>query len=181
MKKFISIFLLTMLVICCAVVAACKEGTDNTHSHIWSDSYFQDGERHYLICKDCDERLYGQHSYNNDGLCVCGKTKPITGEENPPVHSHTFDKRIAETGYLKSAATCAQKAIYYISCSCGERGTEVFEYGEFAAHTPAAAVRENEVSATCTMAGSYDEVIYCNECDEVISSVHKTIEMLDYK
>ncbi len=144
-------------------------------------NYFQDGERHYLICKDCDERLYGQHSYDLDGLCVCGKTKPITGEENPPSYSHTFDKCIAETRYLKSAATCARKAIYYISCSCGEHGTGVFESGEVAAHIPAAAVRENEVSATCTMAGSYDEVIYCNECDEVISSVHKTIEMLDHK
>ena len=36
-------------------------------------------------------------------------------------------------------------------------------------HTPAEAVIENEVEATCTKGGSYDEVVYCSECNEEIS------------
>ena len=36
-------------------------------------------------------------------------------------------------------------------------------------HTPGAAVRENEVPATCTKDGSHDEVIYCTVCKAEIS------------
>ena len=45
-------------------------------------------------------------------------------------------------------------------------------------HTPADAVRENEVAATCTTVGSYDEVVYCSVCHEKISSTSKVIEKL---
>lgn len=38
-------------------------------------------------------------------------------------------KNIAEK-YLASEATCIEKAKYYYSCSCGEKGLETFEYGE---------------------------------------------------
>ena len=36
-------------------------------------------------------------------------------------------------------------------------------------HTPAAAVKENEVAATCTEAGSYESVVYCAVCDAELS------------
>ena len=36
-------------------------------------------------------------------------------------------------------------------------------------HTPAEAVIENEVPATCTTDGSYDTVVYCSECGEELS------------
>ena len=36
-------------------------------------------------------------------------------------------------------------------------------------HTPGAAVRENEVPATCTKDGSHDEVIYCTICKAEVS------------
>ena len=39
-------------------------------------------------------------------------------------------------------------------------------------HIPAAAVHENEVAATCTEAGGYDEVIYCTKCPAEISRTH---------
>ena len=45
-------------------------------------------------------------------------------------------------------------------------------------HTPATIVRENEVPATCTAEGSYDEVVYCSACGEEISRTHKTIAKL---
>ncbi len=43
-------------------------------------------------------------------------------------------------------------------------------------HTPAEAVRENEVPATCTKGGSYDEVVYCSECSEEISRIQNFTE-----
>lgn len=48
-------------------------------------------------------------------------------------------------------------------------------------HTPAAAVKENEVPATCEAAGSYDEVVRCSKCGEVISTTHKTTPALGHK
>lgn len=36
-------------------------------------------------------------------------------------------------------------------------------------HTAGAPVRENEVAATCTENGSYDEVVYCTACEEELS------------
>lgn len=48
-------------------------------------------------------------------------------------------------------------------------------------HTPAAAVKENEVPATCETAGSYDEVVRCSKCGEVITTTHKTTPALGHK
>lgn len=47
-------------------------------------------------------------------------------------------------------------------------------------HTPAAAVKENEVPATCETAGSYDEVVRCSKCGEVITTTHKTTPALGH-
>ncbi len=51
---------------------------------------------------------------------------------------------------------------------------------EIKGHTPAEAVRENEVAATCYAEGSYDEVVYCSvaECKHEISREEKTIEKI---
>ncbi len=47
-------------------------------------------------------------------------------------------------------------------------------------HTEAAPVRENEVAATCTEAGSYDEVVYCSVCHAELSRAAKTINALGH-
>ncbi|MBP3329244.1 MAG: hypothetical protein J6L89_00260, partial [Clostridia bacterium] len=43
-------------------------------------------------------------------------------------------------------------------------------------HTPAEAVKENEVKPTCTEKGSYDNVVYCTVCDAEISRETLPIE-----
>lgn len=47
-------------------------------------------------------------------------------------------------------------------------------------HTPATAVRENVVSATCTAQGSYDEVVYCSSCGEKLSITKKYTSALGH-
>ncbi len=47
-------------------------------------------------------------------------------------------------------------------------------------HTPGQPVRENEVAATCTAEGGYDEVVYCTGCGEELSRTHKTIAKLGH-
>lgn len=48
-------------------------------------------------------------------------------------------------------------------------------------HTAGEPTRENVVNATCTTDGSYDEVIKCTECGEVITTTHKTTPALGHK
>ena len=53
--------------------------------------------------------------------------------------------------------------------------------GEEHTHTPGEATKENVVNASCTTDGSYDEVIRCTECNEIISTTHKTIAATGHK
>ena len=51
------------------------------------------------------------------------------------VCNHVYTEK-ADAKYLKSAATCTEKAVYYKSCSlCGEKDTATFEYGEALGHS----------------------------------------------
>ena len=53
--------------------------------------------------------------------------------------------------------------------------------GKHIEHTAGEAVRENEIAASCTADGSYDEVIYCSECGEEMSRVTKTLDKTGHK
>ena len=44
--------------------------------------------------------------------------------------------------------------------------------------TPAKAVKENEVAATCTAEGSYDSVVYCTVCGEELSRTSEVVAKL---
>ena len=48
-------------------------------------------------------------------------------------------------------------------------------------HTPGAAVRENEVPATCTKDGSHDDVVYCSVCKAEISRTTVTDKATGHK
>lgn len=73
--------------------------------------------------------------------------KPIV-EQN--THSHDYSIRNIESIYLKSQATCSETAVYYFSCTCGEKGSETFEHGEPLGHT--------WISSGC------EDPLYCNVC-----------------
>lgn len=89
-------------------------------------------------------------------------------------------KSICEHNYAltSNTATCLDAGVATYTCSkCGDSYTEE---APPKGHTPADAVRENEVPASCSAAGSYDEVIYCSVCSEEISRTQKTIEKLPH-
>lgn len=65
------------------------------------------------------------------GLFACGKPNNPDAPDKPGVgHSHSFTRQDSGSEYLASEATCTEKARYYFSCECGEKGTKTFEYGE---------------------------------------------------
>ena len=84
--------------------------------------------------------------------------------ENIPMlsHAHKFTAEIAAEKYLATAATCTEKAKYYYSCSCGEKGTQTFTYGAALGHSFTNYVSDN--NATCTEDGK--KTAKCDRCDE---------------
>lgn len=75
-------------------------------------------------------------------------------------HEHTF------------ASAWETDATHHWHAATCEHADEKADLGE---HVPAAPVRENEIAATCTVDGSYDEVIYCADCHYEIDREEKTI------
>ncbi len=79
-------------------------------------------------------------------LVLCGILSIGISCNNSSEHTHSFTVEKAEEKYLASAATCTQKARYYYSCSCGEKGTETFFYGETANHSFTNYVSDNNAT-----------------------------------
>lgn len=83
-----------------------------------------------------------------------------------PTHTHVYTKKVTTDKYLKSAAACAAKAVYYYSCECGEKGSETFTHGETLPHTFDKQIVDElylKSAATCTAKAVY---YYSCECGE---------------
>ena len=50
------------------------------------------------------------------------------------IHNHDFSQQNMAYEYLKTAANCMAGAVYYYSCSCGEKGSETFDGGGIGNH-----------------------------------------------
>ena len=75
--------------------------------------------------------------------------------------------------------TCTEQGYTTYTCTeCGD--SYVGDYTDALGHTPAASVKENEKAATCTKAGSYDEVVKCSICGVEISKTQKTVNALGH-
>jgi LPXTG-motif cell wall-anchored protein len=76
---------------------------------------------------------------------------------------------------VKTPATCTAEGEKTRTCTvegCGETETAAIPKLD---HTPGQSVTENTVEASCTVAGSYDTVVYCTECETEISRTTVTI------
>ena len=82
-----------------------------------------------------------------------GKPEDPTPPDEPDVHTHSFGE-----WEVVAEPTCTEEGLRERVCACGEKESE-----EIAAlgHTAGETVKENEVAATCTESGSYEEVVYC--------------------
>ena len=81
---------------------------------------------------------------------------------------------------IEEDATEYKEGSKYKLCSvCSYRKYEKIDFLEHT-HKPGEPVEENKIDATCTKDGSYDLVIRCKECHEIISSEHMIIKALDH-
>ena len=79
---------------------------------------------------------------------------------------------------LHQDPTCTEDGFddYYKKCDCGLDEFVRREIIPALGHKPGEPVIENRVEPTHTESGSYDEVIYCDRCDEELSRETKSID-----
>lgn len=174
----------------CTLCGETRTEVVGSSGHVASETFVNtDPEGHYHVCSVCGEKtddvqahafedgeVIKQPSATEEGLqkivcSVCGyeSTKVLS----PETHTHVFDREVADAKYLVSEATCIAKAVYYKSCACGEKGTETFEYGEYAAHT---LVKTDRVEPTCIENGT--EAYYtCSHCDKIFADANANREI----
>jgi uncharacterized repeat protein (TIGR02543 family) len=80
---------------------------------------------------------------------------------------HTFDQKTASDKYLKTSADCTHEAVYYMSCTCGEKGTETFIHGNALGHDYKEVIG-SEVAPGCTSEGK-ERDLKCTRCQDVIT------------
>ncbi len=107
-------------------------------------------------CIDGDGNILLAFATNTSGLKV-GSLENKTETNKPAVkvilndeHFHIFDQEVADSKFFVSA-NCKEKTKYYMSCSCGAAGTEIFKYGEIISHSYSKLIPEQ--SKTCTTDG----------------------------
>lgn len=133
-----------------------------------------DGECEHISDEGTVEK---EASCTETGLKVyrCTKCGCILKEEVLPMIPHTEE---TVKGY---AATCTETGLTD-GVVCGVCGEVIVAQEVIPAlgHTAGETVIENEVPATCTEDGSYDEVVYCTVCGEELSRTTVVVPALGH-
>ena len=149
------------------------------------------GKGNYTGSKSADFQMtHTDHDYSETINQAPTCTEEGSATYTCTVCRYSYDKTLPATGIhtpvtdAKVDPTCTKTGLTEGShCSvCGNVLTEQ-ETIPALGHTPGKPVQENEVAATCTKDGSYDEVVYCEVCNDELSREAKTSEALghDYK
>ena len=113
----------------CAVCGLSSEGTadeatffsGNALDHDWGAwTQNSDEKTHTRICKRDTSHTETENCHGGTATCTAKAVCTVCGGEYGEMAAHSFTAEKAEAQYLKSAATCTEKAIYYKSCAvCG--------------------------------------------------------------
>ena len=113
----------------CAVCGLSSEGTadeatffsGNALDHDWGAwTQNSDEKTHTRICKRDTSHTGTENCHGGTATCTAKAVCTVCGGEYGEMAAHSFTAEKAEEQYLKSAATCTEKAIYYKSCAvCG--------------------------------------------------------------
>ena len=130
-----------------------KISKNDTHEHSFSDIW-SSNETHHWHEADCEHKSetknYSMHNWNSgiitseptdvaQGIKIftcqtCEKTKIEYIPKLENTHTHIYNQKNIDLEYIASEATCTEKALYFYSCSCGDKGSEMFEYGNSIGH-----------------------------------------------
>ena len=96
-------------------------GSSEPLGHDWGAwTQNSDEETHTRICKRDASHIETNNCTGGTATCTAKAVCTVCGGEYGEMAAHSFTAEKAEAQYLKSAATCTGKAIYYKSCAvCG--------------------------------------------------------------
>ena len=168
-KKFL-VFTAVVVGSCCVLFGCNKTGDSQSssstpaptpaHTHTLTKvtanapTCTQTGNEEYFVC-ECGDMFADENA--NTALTAI----PVLEKT-----AHNYTQEVAEQAYFVTGATCTQKATYYKSCTCGDKGTATFEYGDFATHDCTQEVVEQKylaTNATCTQKATYYKSCTCGE------------------
>ena len=95
---------------------------------------------HTRVCANDNKHTETKNCHGGKATCTAKAICEDCGKAYGEMTAHTFTAKTASAKYLKSAATCTAKAVYYTSCAdCGlsSKGTKneaTFEYGNALGH-----------------------------------------------
>ncbi len=121
-----------------AVCTTCGKGYGNldptNHSAPKPNEWQGDDKEHWQVYSCCKAIINKAAHVGGKATCKDRAVCTTCGAAYGGLGAHSFTEKVAEQ-YLKSAATCTEKAVYYKSCSvCGEKGPETFETGNVLDH-----------------------------------------------
>ena len=153
---------------------SCKCGEKGTETFTRGDALGHnftviqhDESQHWKQCSRCGTTSERNSHFGGVATCTEQPVCSECGQKYGIALGHDYVHHDAK------AATCTEKGWEtYDTCSRCDYTT--YKETPAAGHTAGAAVRENEVAAICTSAGSYDEVIYCTVCKAEISRESKS-------
>ena len=128
----------------CAACGLSSKGTDGEATfeagkpldHDWGAWTSNEDGTHTRICKHDASHTETNNCTGGTATCTHKAVCTVCGGEYGEMAAHSFTAEKAEAQYLKSAATCTEKAIYYKSCavcelsSKGTDGEATFEAGK---------------------------------------------------
>ena len=96
-------------------------GSSEPLGHDWGAwTQNSDEKTHTRICKRDTSHTETENCHGGTATCIAKAVCTVCGGEYGEMAAHSFTAEKAEAQYLKSAATCTGKAIYYKSCAvCG--------------------------------------------------------------
>ena len=96
-------------------------GSSEPLGHDWGAwTQNSDEKPHTRICKRDTSHTETENCHGGTATCTAKAVCTVCGGEYGEMAAHSFTAEKAEAQYLKSAATCTGKAIYYKSCAvCG--------------------------------------------------------------
>ena len=113
----------------CTLCGLSSEGTadeatffsGNALDHDWGAwTQNSDEKTHTRFCKRNTSHTETENCHGGTASCTAKAVCTVCGGEYGELAAHDFTAETAEEQYLKSAATCTEKAVYYKSCAvCG--------------------------------------------------------------
>ena len=181
---------------------------EQEHQHDYSDSWSKDNNHHWHACSGCNvPSEKSEHDWDS-GVVVTEPTCSENGVKTLTCKTCNLAKDVeieklphSEETLPGKAATCTEDGLTD-GKKCSDCGEIIVEQEEIPAvghkdenvdykcdvcesdlctsHVAADAVKENQVAPTCTADGSYDNVLYCSLCGDLISSETVTVEKLGH-